>query len=116
MDILLEVTLGLVVVLGDTLELEHLLVEDIQVDSTVSQRSPALDQDNCIDANDLGQALANGDLSTFSQEVCQMMITMFDKNLSGSIDFNEFGPLFQYINQWKAKFDAYDKDKSGQMD
>ena len=45
-----------------------------------------------------------------------MMVTMFDTNLSGSIDFNEFGPLFQYINQWKAKFDGYDKDRSGQMD
>merc|ERR1719308_795547 len=78
----------------------------------------AVDQDNSgqIDAKELGQALANGDMSQFSQEACQMMINMFDSNLAGTIDVNEFGKLFQYINQWKAMFEGYDRDRSGQID
>ena len=45
-----------------------------------------------------------------------MMINMFDSNLTGTIDVNEFGKLFQYINQWKAMFEGYDRDRSGQID
>ena len=60
-----------------------------------------MDQDKSgqIDAKELGLALANGDMSQFSQEACQMMINMFDSNLTGTIDVNEFGKLFQYIKQ-----------------
>ena len=89
-----------------------------QVDPQVAQWFQAVDQDNSgqIDAKELGQALANGDMSQFSQEACQMMINMFDTNLTGTIDVNEFGKLFQYINQWKAMFEGYDRDRSGQID
>jgi len=89
-----------------------------QVDPQVAQWFQAVDQDNSgqIDAKELGQALANGDMSQFSQEACQMMINMFDSNLTGTIDVNEFGKLFQYINQWKAMFEGYDRDRSGQID
>jgi len=88
------------------------------VDPQVAQWFQAVDQDNSgqIDAKELGQALANGDMSQFSQEACQMMINMFDSNLTGTIDVNEFGKLFQYINQWKAMFEGYDRDRSGQID
>jgi len=90
----------------------------VQVDPQVAQWFQAVDQDNSgqIDAAELGQALANGDMSKFSQEACQMMINMFDSNLTGTIDVNEFGKLFQYINQWKAMFEGYDKDRSGLID
>lgn len=44
-----------------------------------------------------------------------MMINMFDTNLTGTIDINEFGKLFNYIQQWKAMFEGYDKDRSGQI-
>merc|ERR1712198_294439 len=88
------------------------------VDPQVAQWFQAVDQDNSgqIDAAELGQALANGDMSKFSQEACQMMINMFDSNLTGTIDVNEFGKLFQYINQWKAMFEGYDKDRIGLID
>merc|ERR1719219_749124 len=45
-----------------------------------------------------------------------MMINMFDTNQTGTIDINEFGKLFQYINQWKAMFEGYDKDRTGVID
>ena len=41
---------------------------------------------------------------------------MYDKNASGSIDVNEFQQLFSAINQWKAVFQGYDKDKSGSIE
>merc|ERR1712126_467489 len=34
----------------------------------------------------------------------------------GTIDVNEFGRLFQYIQQWKAMFEGFDKDKTGSID
>jgi len=41
-----------------------------------------------------------------------MMINMFDKDKSGTINIQEFGALFSYINQWKGMFEAIDKDRS----
>ena len=88
-----------------------------QVDPTVAQWFQAVDQDNSghIDAKELGEALANGDMSTFNQEACRMMINMFDTNLTGTIDINEFGKLFQYINHWKGMFEGLDNQRSGQI-
>jgi len=89
-----------------------------QVDPAVAQWFEAVDQDNNghIDANELSRALVNGDMSHFSQEACQMMINMFDANLSGTIEIHEFGKLFEYIQQWKAMFEGFDKDRRGLLD
>jgi Ca2+-binding EF-hand superfamily protein len=38
---------------------------------------------------------------------------MFDRDRKGTINQQEFGALFNYINQWKATFEAIDRDKSG---
>lgn len=77
----------------------------------------AVDQDNSgqIDAKELGSALANGDMSMFSEEACRMMINMFDTNRTGTIDVHEFGKLFNYINDWKRMFENYDKNKEGTL-
>jgi len=45
-----------------------------------------------------------------------MMIKMFDSNLTGTIEINEFGQLFAYIQQWKAMFEGFDKDRNGRLD
>lgn len=88
-----------------------------QVDPNVAQWFRAVDQDNSghIDAKELGQALANGDMSMFSEEACRMMINMFDTNMTGTIDINEFGKLFEYINQWKGMFENFDRSKQGTL-
>ena len=39
---------------------------------------------------ELQQALVNGNMSKFSEDTCKMMISMFDRNKSGTIDINEF--------------------------
>ena len=38
---------------------------------------------------------------------------MFDRDYSGQIDVQEFQALWGYIQQWKAQFDALDRDRSG---
>ena len=88
-----------------------------QVDPNVAQWFRAVDQDNSgqIDAAELGQALANGDMSMFSEEACRMMISMFDTNQSNTIGMDEFGRLFNYINEWKKMFENYDREKQGTL-
>ena len=41
---------------------------------------------------------------------------IFDRDQSGTINFQEFQQLWQYIQQWKGVFDRYDQDKSGQIE
>ena len=38
---------------------------------------------------------------------------MFDRDKSGTIGVQEFGDLFNYINQWKGIFEGIDRDRSG---
>jgi len=85
------------------------------VDPSVAQWFSAVDTDRSgqISAQELQRALVNGNWSHFSEEACRMMIDMYDKNASGSIDVSEFQQLFNAINQWKGVFQGYDKDKSG---
>ena len=45
-----------------------------------------------------------------------MIADIFDKNSSGTIDVGEFQQLFDYINQWKATFQSFDKDRSGNIE
>jgi Ca2+-binding EF-hand superfamily protein len=77
-----------------------------------------VDQDNSgqITASELKRALVNGNWSNFSEEACRLMIDLFDKNSSGSIDLNEFQQLYDYINQWKAVFESFDSDRSGRIE
>merc|ERR1711874_929005 len=88
------------------------------VDPSVAQWFSAVDTDRSgqISAQELQRALVNGNWSHFSEEACRMMIDMYDKNASGSIDVNEFQQLFNAINQWKSVFQGYDKDKSGSIE
>lgn len=41
---------------------------------------------------------------------------IFDRDQSGTINFQEFQQLWQYINQWKGAFDRYDQDRSGAIE
>jgi len=89
-----------------------------QLDPNIVKWFTAVDTDRSgqISAEELRRALVNGNWSHFSEESCRMMIDMYDKNASGSIDVNEFQQLFSSINQWKAVFQGYDKDKSGTIE
>lgn len=45
-----------------------------------------------------------------------MVVGMFDRDYSGTIDLHEFQSLWTYIQQWKGVFDQFDRDRSGAID
>ena len=79
-------------------------------------RSVDRDGSGQISALELQAALINGNMTKFSEETCKMMISMFDKNMSGTIDVVEFGQLFNYVNQWRDMFISFDRDRSGSIE
>lgn len=44
------------------------------------------------------------------------MIGMFDRDHTGTINFNEFGALWKYVQDWQTTFKSYDRDNSGSID
>ncbi|KAJ2723530.1 hypothetical protein GGI07_002568 [Coemansia sp. Benny D115] len=74
------------------------------------------DRSGQLDAGELQRALVNGDWSPFSMDTVRLMINMFDTDRSGTISFNEFIGLWNYINDWKACFRTFDRDNSGTID
>ncbi|VDQ04107.1 unnamed protein product [Trichobilharzia regenti] len=44
------------------------------------------------------------------------MIAMFDKDMNGTMNLQEFGQLFAYVQQWQTCFRSYDRDNSGTID
>jgi len=90
----------------------------VQIDPSVQQWFAAVDSDRSghINAQELQRALVNGNWSHFSDEACRMMIELYDRDGSGTIDINEFQQLFNSINQWRATFQGFDTDRSGSIE
>ena len=89
--------------------------QQLQIDPNVLAWFQAVDLDRSgqISAVELQQALTNNDWSHFKLDTCFKMIAMFDKNYTGTIGVHEFNSLWNYINQWRQVFAAYDQDRSG---
>ncbi|KAK2193545.1 hypothetical protein NP493_10g05037 [Ridgeia piscesae] len=79
-------------------------------------RSVDVDGSGDITANELQKALSNGTWTPFNPETVRLMIGMFDKDHSGSIDYDEFAALWNYVSEWQKCFRTYDTDKSGAID
>jgi len=88
------------------------------VSSEAERTFNAVDTDRSgkITAKELQAALQNGKGTGFSDKCCQLMISMFDRDNSGTVDIHSFGKLFEYINQWLNIFKTYDRNQSGQID
>ncbi|XP_034252987.1 peflin isoform X8 [Thrips palmi] len=88
------------------------------VSPQVQQWFNAVDRDRSgkISAKELQAALVNGQGKNFSDQACNLMIGMFDKDKSGTIDINEFQQLYNYVNQWLGTFRSYDRDQSGHIE
>lgn len=88
------------------------------IDPQVQQWFMSVDADKSgrITAIELQQALVNANWSHFNPETCRLMIGMFDKDMSGTIELNEFQALWNYIQQWKGVFEQFDQNRSGQID
>lgn len=65
---------------------------------------------------ELQSALINAQGEHFSDAACKLMIGMFDKDKTGTINVNEFQALYNYINQWLSTFKMYDRDQSGSIE
>ncbi|PAA59925.1 hypothetical protein BOX15_Mlig015428g2, partial [Macrostomum lignano] len=74
------------------------------------------DRSGFINCLELQSALSNGTWTPFNPETVRLMMGMFDRDHSGTIDFNEFQQLWRYITDWQAAFRAYDRDNSGSID
>ena len=57
-----------------------------------------------------------GSWTPFNPETVRLMIGMFDRDRSGTINFQEFGALWKYVNDWQSTFKSYDRDNSGSID
>lgn len=69
-----------------------------------------------INSIELQQALVNGDWTPFSQECIKILMNMFDTDKSGTITFNEFVGLWNYIQDWQKVFRYFDTDRSGTIE
>lgn len=74
------------------------------------------DRSGNISANELQAALSNGTWTPFNPETVRLMIGMFDKDYSGTINFQEFQALWKYVTDWQNCFRSYDRDNSGSID
>ncbi|XP_026758159.2 peflin isoform X1 [Galleria mellonella] len=74
------------------------------------------DQSGFITAAELKGALVNAQGQSFSDTACNLMIGMFDKDRTGTINVEEFDKLYTYVNQWLTVFKTYDVDQSGHIE
>lgn len=74
------------------------------------------DRSGAITVNELQQALVNGDWSPFDLDTIKLLMSIFDTDRSGTIGFNEFAGLWQYIKDWQNVFRHFDADRSGSIE
>ncbi|XP_036930263.1 sorcin isoform X1 [Acanthopagrus latus] len=91
-----------------------------QQDPLYGYFSAVAGQDGQISADELQRCLTQsgiaGSYKPFCLETCRLMISMLDRDMSGTMGFNEFKELSQVINGWKATFSSYDRDHSGTVE
>ncbi|CAO0800641.1 unnamed protein product [Mucor circinelloides] len=75
-----------------------------------------VDRSGSISVHELQTALVNGDWSPFNIETVRMMVSIFDTDNNGTIDFREFRGLWKYVEDWSHCFKKFDQDNSGSID
>ncbi|XP_038412655.1 sorcin isoform X1 [Canis lupus baileyi] len=77
-------------------------------------------QDGQIDADELQRCLTQsgiaGGYKPFNLETCRLMVSMLDRDMSGTMGFNEFKELWAVLNGWRQHFISFDSDQSGTVD
>ncbi|GAB1603578.1 cell death 6-like isoform X1 [Argonauta hians] len=74
------------------------------------------DQSGQISSKELQDALSNGTWTPFNPETVRLMVGMFDRDNSGTINFQEFSQLWKYVTDWQNTFRTFDTDGSGSID
>ncbi|PVU99402.1 hypothetical protein BB560_005501 [Smittium megazygosporum] len=90
---------------------EQLITWFQMVDTQVFYSILYLDRSGVLEAQELQR-----DFTPFSIETTRLMIGMFDRDRSGTIDKNEFISLWRYIEQWRDLFARFDQDRSGSIE
>ncbi|XP_023820505.1 sorcin-like isoform X1 [Oryzias latipes] len=92
----------------------------MQQDPLYGYFSAVAGQDGQITADELQACLTQSGISgtykPFSLETCRLMINMLDRDMSGTMGFNEFRDLWQALNGWKGTFVSFDRDQSGTIE
>jgi Ca2+-binding EF-hand superfamily protein len=60
--------------------------------------------------------LINGDWTPFDLDTVKLLMTIFDTDRNGTINFTEFAGLWKYIKDWQNVFRHFDRDRSGSID
>ncbi|XP_028282389.1 sorcin-like [Parambassis ranga] len=92
----------------------------MQQDPLFGYFSAVAGQDGQISADELQRCLTqsgiSGSYQPFSLETCILMISMLDRDMSGTMGFNEFKELSQVLNAWRMTFASFDRDHSGTVE
>ncbi|CAI5789639.1 cell death 6 isoform X1 [Podarcis lilfordi] len=74
------------------------------------------DRSGVISDVELQQALSNGTWTPFNPATVRSIISMFDRENKGGVNFNEFTGVWKYVSDWQNVFRTYDRDNSGMID
>jgi len=74
------------------------------------------DRSGSISVLELQAALVNGNWTKFDLDTVKMLMTLFDTDRSGTISFEEFAGLWNYISDWQNVFRHFDRDRSGSIE
>lgn len=86
-------------------------------DAIVTQLRPLfdrcdLDHTGRLTQDELVHALRNYDGTEFNKSTVRQMIKSFDNSRTGSLDFEQFLALWDYLARWRTVFERFDVDKS----
>jgi Ca2+-binding EF-hand superfamily protein len=73
------------------------------------------DRSGQISFIELQQALSNGTWAPFNPDTVKLMVGIFDRDGTGSINFQEFSALWKYVTDWLNVFRRFDTDNSGSI-
>ncbi|KAF7349808.1 hypothetical protein MVEN_01281000 [Mycena venus] len=74
------------------------------------------DGSGAITPSELQRALLNNNWTPFHRSTVSLLMTVFDNDQSGTIDFHEFAGLWKFIEDWKQVFNHFDSDHSGTIE
>mmetsp|Transcript_305 Transcript_305/g.853 ORF Transcript_305/g.853 Transcript_305/m.853 type:complete len:171 (-) Transcript_305:135-647(-) len=74
------------------------------------------DRSGQISPTELHKALTHNGAFKFDVSTTKLLMSMFDRDRSGTIGLPEFEQLWQFLDQWRVCFMSFDKDRSGQID
>ncbi|KAF9483843.1 EF-hand [Pholiota conissans] len=74
------------------------------------------DRSGSITVIELQAALVNGNWTRFDLDTVKMLMSIFDTDRSGTINFTEFAGLWKYISDWQNVFRHFDRDRSGSIE